>query len=260
MITLPFPDLAGLAKVGAAMLLILIAIGISRWRKVDLEKDLVIATLRSFVQLLAIGYALEFIFGLDNPLWTTALLVFMTVVAGRTAAARGQRVPRANLVALFSISVGAALTLGLLVALNIFTYDPQTIIPIGGMVVGNAMTTAALVMTRLESDFRIQKTSIETVLALGGTSQQASQPQLRNALQSAMIPIVDTTKTVGLIKLPGAMTGMILAGASPLEAVQLQMIVMYMVVGATAFTGLLAAFLTYREFFTPFHQLVVQER
>jgi putative ABC transport system permease protein len=123
------------------------------------------------------------------------------------------------------------------------------------MVIGNAMTVATLVITRFTSDLYDQRNAIESMLALGADSRRASLPQFRRNLQSAMIPIIDTTKTVGLIKLPGAMTGMILAGASPLEAVQLQIIVMYMLVGAAIFTSLSAAYLTYRQFFTPAQQL-----
>lgn len=259
MISLPFFDLQGLARVAAAIVLVIIAMAISRWRQADLEKDMMVAVVRSFVQLIAIGYALEFIFGQDSVWWTLLVLAVMTAVAGRTAGQRGSDIPNATAVALAAITGGSILTLGTLVALRVFAFEPQTIIPIGGMVIGNAMTTAALVMKRLATDYNNQQNQIETALALGATSQQASQPQLRQALQSAMIPIIDTTKTVGLIKLPGAMTGMILAGASPLEAVQLQMIVMYMLVGASAFTGLIAAFLTFRQFFTPTHQLILPE-
>jgi putative ABC transport system permease protein len=110
-------------------------------------------------------------------------------------------------------------------------------------------------MNRMSDDLTDNRDQIESMLALGATSRDASQIQFRRALRNAMIPHIDTTKTVGLIKLPGAMTGMILAGAPPLEAVQLQIIVMYMLVGATTFTGLATAWLTYRAFFTSTHQL-----
>ena len=96
---------------------------------------------------------------------------------------------------------------------------------------------------------------IEVALALGATGRQAAHPYLSTALHNGMTPIVDSAKTVGLIQLPGAMTGMILAGASPLEAVQLQITVMYMLIGAAAFTGLTIVWLTYRQFFTANHQL-----
>jgi len=259
MFTVPSIEPQGLIRVGTSILLVFIAILISRWRKADLERDMIVATVRAFIQLIAIGYALEFIFGQDNPLWTLLVLFVMLLVAGRTAGQRGQQIPKSTWVALAAISIGSLLTLGTLIGLRIFTFDPQTIIPIGGMVIGNSMTTAALVMNRLSDDLQSQRNKIETALALGATSQQASDPQFRTALKSAMIPIVDTTKTVGLIKLPGAMTGMILAGASPIKAVQIQMIVMYMLVGAAAFTGLVAAYLTFQEYFTINHQLMLPE-
>jgi putative ABC transport system permease protein len=257
MIQLPGFDLSGLERIGASVALVILAIAISRWQRADLEADLLIATVRGFVQLIAIGYLLEFIFGLNHPIWTTLLLAVMTLTAGWVAGSRAHAVPHARPLALLAIATGTALTLGTLVALGVFAYDPQTIIPIGGMVVGNAMTTCALTMNRLSDDLRTEQAQVQTALALGASGRQASLGQFRRALKSAMIPMIDTTKTVGLIKLPGAMTGMILAGASPLKAVQIQMIVMYMLVGATAFTGLSAAYLTYRQFFTPAHQLVL---
>ncbi|MCY4145834.1 MAG: iron export ABC transporter permease subunit FetB [Chloroflexi bacterium] len=252
-----FAGVDGIERVLLSVAFILVAAAVSRWQSSDLEKDLLIATVRSFVQLIAIGYVLELVFELDSPLFTVVILLVMTVTAGRTTAQRAQHTPNAQLISLLAIGAGSALTIGLLVALGVFDFVPHDIIPIGGMVIGNSMTTATLVITRLSSDFHEQRDMIEGKLALGATSRQASLTQFQRAIRSALTPIIDTTKTVGLIKLPGAMTGMILAGASPLEAVQLQIIVMYMLVGAATFTGLIAAWLTYRQFFSPAHQLVV---
>jgi putative ABC transport system permease protein len=251
-------DLQGIERVILSIVFILIAAAVSRWQESDLEKDLLIATFRSFVQLIAIGYVLELVFTSNNPIFTLVILLVMTAIAGHTTANRAKKTPNARPIALLSIGVGAGLTLGLLVILGVFPFVPQFIIPIGGMIIGNAMTTATLVITRLTSEFNDQRNMIESKLALGATSRQASLTQFQRTIKSAMTPIIDTTKTVGLIKLPGAMTGMILAGAKPLEAVQLQIIVMYMLVGAATFTGLIAAYLTYRQFFTPMHQLVFE--
>ena len=250
-----FGDLSELARVGLSIFFVLVAGIVSRWQKADLEKDLFWATIRSLIQLIAIGYVLELIFAQDNPLWTLLLLAVMLTIAARTTAQRVKKTPHARLIAFLSIGVGSALTLAVLILLGVFQFVPQDVIPIGGMIIGNAMTTAALVMTRLSGDLVAQRNQVESMLALGATGREASLLQFRGALRSAMIPIVDTTKTVGLIKLPGAMTGMILAGASPIEAVKLQLIVMYMLVGANTFTGLIAAYLTYREFFSAAHQL-----
>lgn len=251
-----FAEMDQLSRVLFSVVFILIAAGVSRWQEADLEKDLIIATVRSFIQLILVGYVLQLIFDLNNPVWTLLILVVMTLIAARTTANRAKKKsPGATQTALLAIGVGSALTIGVLVVLGVFDFVPRDIIPIGGMVIGNSMTTATLVMTRLSDDFIEQRNLIESMLALGANSRQASLDQFRRSIRSAMVPIVDTTKTVGLIKLPGAMTGMILAGASPLEAVQLQIIVMYMLVGAATFTGLIAAYLTYRQFFTPAHQL-----
>jgi putative ABC transport system permease protein len=245
-----------LPRILGALVLVIAAGGISWWQKVDLERDMLVAVLRSFVQLIAIGYALEFIFSQRSPVWIILVIAIMISIAGYTAGQRGRRVPRSKLVATGAITVGASLTMGSLVVLGVFPFEPRFIIPIAGMVVGNSMTVTGLVMARLRDDLRLQRPQIETALALGATARQAACSQLRRALATGMTPIVDNSKTVGLISLPGAMTGMILAGASPLEAVQLQIIVMYMLIGAAAFSGLTAAFLTHPRFFTRSHQLV----
>lgn len=252
-------NLAWLPRIVGALALVILAMGISRWQKVDLEKDMLVAVARAFVQLIAIGYALNFIFQADSVWWIVLVVVIMVTVAGYTAGQRGQHVPRAVVVAAISVAVGTVLTLGLLLLLEVFPFEARFIIPIAGMIVGNSMTVVGLVMARLRDDVKLQRPQIEAALALGATQRQAAGSQLRRALATGMTPIVDNTKTVGLISLPGAMTGMILAGASPLEAVQLQIIVMYMLVGAAAFAGLTGAFLTYRQFFTPAHQLVLLE-
>ena len=246
-----FAGMQGIERVLMSIAFILIAAAVSRWQESDLEKDLFIATFRSFVQLIAIGYVLELVFELHDPIVTVVILLAMTVIAGRTTAKRAKKTPHAQMIPLLSIGFGTAMTLALLVALGVFDFVPKDIIPIGGMVLGTSMTTATLVITRLSSDFHDQRGLIESKLALGATSRQASLT-IPAHHQERVTPIIDD----GLIKLPGAMTGMILAGASPLEAVQLQIIVMYMLVGAATFTGLVAAWLTYQQYFTPAHQLV----
>ncbi len=253
------PVMNELTRVLAALTLVLLAALISRWQSLDLEKQMLVAVVRAFIQLTLIGYALTYIFDVDSPLMILLILSVMTLIAGYTSGNRAAGVPHAQPVALLSISLGAGLTLGLLVALNVFSFTAQQIIPIAGMVIGNSMNVCSLVMRRVNDELTGRRLEIETALALGATQRQAADPYLKTALQSGMMPIVDSTKTVGLIQLPGAMTGMILAGAAPLEAVQLQMIVMYMLIGAAAFTGLGATFFSYRQFFTKSHQLVLPE-
>lgn len=253
------PIMNELTRVLASLALVLLAMLISRWQSLDLEKQMLTAVVRAFIQLTLIGYALTYIFDIDDPLAVLFIIGVMTLIAGYTSGKRAEGMPHARLVALSSISLGAALTLGLLVVLRVFSFSAQQIIPIAGMVIGNSMNVCSLVMRRIGDEVYGRRIEIETALALGATRRQAADPCLKTALQNGMMPIVDSTKTVGLIQLPGAMTGMILAGAPPLEAVQLQMIVMYMLIGAAAFTGLSAAFLSYQQYFSMDHQLILPD-
>lgn len=254
-----FAEFSDFERVIVAIIFVVIAAVVSRWQQTDLEKDLLWATFRSFVQLIAIGYVLEIVFEISNPIITLLPLLVMLSTASWTTAQRAKQTPHALRISFGAITAGSALTISVLLGVGVFTFTAKDMIPIGGMVIGNAMTTCALVMRRLSGDLVEQRDAVEARLALGATARQASLPQFREAMRSGMIPIIDTTKTVGLVKLPGAMTGMILAGASPMEAVQLQIIVMYMLIGANTFTGVIAAYMTYREFFTGAHQLTMTD-
>ena len=143
----------------------------------------------------------------------------------------------------------------LVVALGVFEPEPRFLVPVGGMVVGNAMTAAAVALNRLGDDMRASAPRIEATLALGATAAQAALPVVRSSLRSGMIPLVDSTKTTGLIFFPGTMVGMLLAGADPVEAVRLQLVLLWTLLGSVAIAALIATSLAYRNFFTPAHQL-----
>lgn len=247
--------LAWLPRIAGALVLVAVAIGISRWQSLALERHLGVAVVRAFVQLLLIGYALDLIFAAENPLWMILIISVMVSVAGLTAGGRGKGIPHSKVIATLSVALSVLFTLGSLLLLRVFELEPRFVIPIAGMITGNAMTATGLAMARLRDDLKTNRLEIETSLALGASSAQAVRRFLRAALSTGMTPIIDSTKTVGLIALPGAMTGMILAGASPIEAVQLQIVVMYMLIGAAAFGSLSASFLAYRQMFSKMHQL-----
>jgi putative ABC transport system permease protein len=123
------------------------------------------------------------------------------------------------------------------------------------MVVGNAMTVTGVTMKRLRDDIKIQQNLVEAALALGATPRQATIQQVRRALILALSPVLDNAKTVGLISLPGAMTGLIMGGASPLQAIQLQIVVMNMMIGAATFSSIMSTYLSWPSFFTKAYQL-----
>jgi putative ABC transport system permease protein len=243
------------ADVALALLLVAVSIVVSRVRRTGLEGDIGVATLRSFAQLLAVGFVLDFVFSSHGSLTPVVLLV-MIGTATVTSAGRGKRVPGAYWIAATSVSVAAASTLGVLLLLRIVPAVPRAAIPLGSMIISNAMNTTSLVMSRMRDDLGAHRREVEAHLSLGETATEAAALWHRAALRSGMLPIIDQTKVVGLVALPGAMTGMLLAGASPSSAIRLQMVVMYMLLGGNAFAALVAGRLTIARLFTADHQLI----
>jgi putative ABC transport system permease protein len=242
-------------QVAATLALVALAATISFWRKADLERDIGIATLRSFVQLTAIGYVITLIFEADTLWLVLALLVVMVVFGALTARSRAKKVPGAFWPLLVALATAGATTLGLVVALGVFEATARYLVPVGGMVIGNAMTASAVALDRLGDEMADSRGRIEATLALGATATEAAAPSVRRALRSGMIALVDSTKTTGLIFFPGTMVGMLLAGADPTDAVRLQLILLYALLGSVAIAGLVATTLAYRNFFTPAQQL-----
>jgi len=241
--------------VAAALALVAIAAIASRSWQAGLEEDIGIAVVRSFVQLTAIGFVITVIFDQDSALLVLALITVMVVFGAFTARHRARQVPNSFWPLLVSLAVAAAATLGLVVALGIFPATPRYLVPVGGMVIGNSMTSAAVALNRLGEDVHEQARKIEATLALGATSSQAVTPLVRRSLRSGMITLIDSTKTTGLIFFPGTMVGMLLAGAQPTDAVRLQLILLYVLLGAVSIAALISITLARRNFFTPAHQL-----
>jgi putative ABC transport system permease protein len=242
-------------QVAASLVLVAIAIAISRWRQADLERDIAVATVRSIVQLTLVGYAIKLIFEADTIWLVLALLSVMVLFGALTARSRAKTVPGAFWPLLIALAVAAASTLGLVVALGVFEPTPRYLVPVGGMVIGNAMTASAVALNRLGDEVGDSRARIEATLALGATAREAALPFVRRSLRSGMITLVDSTKTTGLIFFPGTMVGMLLAGAEPTDAVRLQLILLYTLLGSVAIAGVLATTLAYRNFFTPAQQL-----
>ena len=244
-----------LAQVAAALVLVAIAIAVSFWQRAGLEEEIGIAVVLSFIQLTAIGFVIQIIFDEDRLVFVVALIAVMVGFGALTARRRASRVPEAFWPLVVALGAAATGTLGLVVALGVFEPEPRFLVPVGGMVVGNSMTASAVALNRLGDEVHSHAREIEATLALGATSTQAAAPIVRRSLRSGMIALVDSTKTTGLIFFPGTMVGMLLAGADPEDAVRLQLILLYTLLGSVALAGLISITLAYRNFFTPAHQL-----
>jgi putative ABC transport system permease protein len=244
-----------LGEVAATLALVAIAAAVSLWRRADLEQDLGVAVLRSFLQLTAIGYVIKAIFDSDSLWFVALLLAVMVAVGSLTARRRARAVPGSLVPIVVALTTAAATTLLVILALSVFPASPRYLIPVGGMVIGNAMTSAAVALNRLADEVQSQALRIEATLALGATSRQAAAGLVTRSLRSGMIPLIDQTKTTGIVTIPGTMVGMLVAGAAPVDAVRLQLILLWSLLGSVALAALIAVSLGYRGFFTPAHQL-----
>jgi putative ABC transport system permease protein len=248
------PDIS-LLEVAAALGLVAVAVAVSLWQRMRLEGDIGIAVVRSFLQLTAVGFVIQLVFRERNLLLVVALIAVMAVFGAFTARRRAPSVPRAFVPLLIALGLAGTATLALVVALGIFPPAPQYLVPVGGMVVGNSMTAAAVSLNRLGDDVAASARTIEATLALGATATQAVRPMVRRSLRSGVIPLIDSTKTTGVIFFPGTMVGMLVAGAQPFAAVRLQLILLYVLLGSVAIASVTAVVLAQRNFFTPAQQL-----
>lgn len=241
----------------ASLALVGIAIVISLWQRLDLEKSLLWASARAIVQLLAVGAVLAFVLSPSVPLIVSWVWVgFMVVFAGDTVRRRAPEVPGALQLALGSMALACTVSLLVLFGLGIFPLNARTLIPLSGMVVGNSLTGTVVAARRVVGELSDKRSEVEARLALGLSSHEASRPYVREALRTAMISQIESTKAVGLVFLPGAMTGLILAGEKPISAVLVQAAVMFLILGAVATTAAAMSLGLARRLFTPDHRLV----
>ncbi|CAN6162885.1 unnamed protein product [Urochloa humidicola] len=248
--------LVGMLKPAAATVVVVLAVALSFTQRLGIEGEMLYAVARSFLQLSLIGFVLHFIFTQENTTpWILVAYLFMVMVASYTAGQRAKQVPRGKYIAFVSILLGTMITMILLLVLNVFPFTPRYIIPAAGIMVGNAMTITGVTMKKLREDIKMQRNLVETALALGATPRQATLQQTRRSLQIALTPAIDNAKTQGLVSLPGAMTGLIMAGASPLEAIQVQIVVKNMFMAASTVSGIISSYLCWPALFTKAFQL-----
>ena len=248
----------GITEVLISLVLVALAIAICRYWKIPVAKEMAIGSVRSFVQLVAVGYALDIIFGLESAWFIAGALMVMIIVGAYTAIGRVKNLSGVFTISFIAMVVAAAVTIGLMLLLRIISFEARYIIPLGGMIIGNSMNASALAIDRITSDVRDNRLAVESSLALGKSWRVAARKYIRSATTTGMISMLNSMKTVGIVALPGAMTGMILAGIDPLRAVYLQIIVVYMLMSAVTITSVISVEMTVRKFFTRFHQLSQQ--
>jgi putative ABC transport system permease protein len=227
-----------------------------------LEKDLFIGTARTFVQLFIMGYVLRYVFALSNMAVVIAVFSFMILFAAWTIHGRvkDKQIPffiPVFLSMIFSYFLVSFVVTAVVVNVKPW-WEPRYFIPLGGMVIGNSMNAIAISLERLIGELKSRRSEIEMQLCLGATSREASKGILKNAMQAGMIPSINSMMAVGMVFIPGMMTGQILAGSDPLTAIKYQIVVMVMLSGSTALGTLFTVQLVRKRCFNKDEQLVLK--
>jgi putative ABC transport system permease protein len=236
-----------------ATLLILVNLGLSLGFRLGLTRSLLIASLRMVVQLLLIGFVLEWLFRQDQPLLVLLMGLGMTAIAGHAAIERSQRRFSGMWLDSFLAILGAAALVSGLALEGILRvqpwYDPQYVITLLGMVLGNTLNGVSLGLDRFLENLVRRQAEVELLLSFGATRWEAARSCFQDALRTGMLPMLNSMAVTGVVSLPGMMTGQILAGARPSDAVRYQVVILLMIAAATALGTLGILWLSYRHLF-----------
>jgi putative ABC transport system permease protein len=237
-----------------------IAIALSLWQKLGLEKQLAYSSVRSLMQLIAIGYILDLVFAIDNGLVVLGILGIMMAIAAVVTRNRiDQKLQGLLPTVVLSLLASSAFTLGYVILLIVQPeqwYEPQYIIPLAGMLFGNAMNGASLAGDRLVHTINQNRLEIETHLCLGATPKQAITNYQREAIRTGLIPTLNNMVVMGLVSLPGMFTGQVLGGSNPLDAASYQILIIFAIVLTNLISAILITEGIYKHFFNQDEQLI----
>lgn len=249
----------GPADLAMALALYAAVVALSIREGLGVERSLTIATVRMTVQLFFIGYVIELIFGVNLWYVVVVALFLMMTYAARAGLSRMRRpVPGLYIPMWTGVVAGSLFTTAVVTGAVLKAdpwYRPEILLPLGGMILGNAMNGGALAADRLYAEMKARQDEIETLLMLGWSHKRAAAEARRESIRAALIPTINTMMTVGLVHLPGIMVGQMLGGAPPVVAAKYQMIIMLMVASSVTIAAVVFTGMGLGRFFTPRQQL-----
>jgi putative ABC transport system permease protein len=249
----------GCAQAAVAMLLALAVMMLARQRGIHVERDTIVAHLRGIVQITVVGSILVLL--LRGPAWSSIfLLAFMIVAAARISAGRAKGLPKSFPISLYAIGAGAGSVIALMTWAGAIDTQITSLVPIGSMLIANAMNTNSLALNRFRSEVESHAGLIETGLALGADSKQTVAPYVQVSLQASLIPAIDSLRSLGVVWIPGLMAGMLLSGASPIYAAVYQFVAISMIFSSSGLTALIGSLLIRGSAFSPAEQLTLRPR
>ena len=243
-----------------ALIFVLIPILLSKTLNLGLEKDTIVAVIRSTIQLLAVGFVLQFVFDSESMIFIILMIMLMIFAATHNARKKGVTIKGITWKLVSTYVFIEVLTQSILLGFHIIPPTAQYIIPISGMMIGNSMVLSILFLNRFTAEIDTHQDKAEQILSLGGTPKQAIHKQLITSIQASTIPTIESQKTIGLVQLPGMMSGQIIAGADPIQAVQFQLLILFLVLTSAVVTSAMLGFLSYPSLFNNRMQLLKNDK
>ena len=252
-------ELSPIVVLGASLILVGVAVAVSVYLRLGFERSIVWASVRAAVQLTLVGVLLSFVLtsGFDRLLavvWVIAMVAIAAVVVSRRAKSR-RVMPAAGL------AIGGSTLVSLIVVFGfgVLAMEPIQLIVIAGITIGNALPATVVAADQVTKKMTDERTQVEGLLSVGFGARQAARYIVRESTRIALLPQIERTKIVGLVALPGAMTGLLIAGVDPIDAVIIQLVVMYLVLGTVAVSATVVAVVTASQSFTPDQRLKTPE-
>jgi putative ABC transport system permease protein len=249
----------GVAQAAVSSVLVLILVLIARRRDIHIETETLIAMIRGVAQVVAVGSVLLFL--TRQPTWTsTFALLAMLIAATFMGANRVEDIPGTRWVCFLGIGLGAGSVIVTMTLVGVIVWEPETVIPVGSMLIANAMNTVALALDRFRSEILSHVGEIETALALGAEPKTAVKRYVQAAIEASLIPRINSLRSLGIVWIPGAMTGMVLSGSDPVYAALYQFVIIAMIFASAGLTSLFSILLVRTRVFSPAMQLLLQPK
>ena len=247
----------GLAQAAVSALLAIAVVLVARKRQIHLERETAIALVRGLVQIIAVGSILVAL--LHAPRWTSIfLLTAMILAAGATSTRRAKGIPGAFKVSTYPIALGAGLVIAIMTWLGVIDTAITALIPVGSMLIANAMNTHGLALNRFRAEVLAHVGEVETALALGAGPHESVAPYVQASFEASLIPAIDSLRSLGIVWIPGLMAGMLLSGARPIHAAIYQFVVLAMIFAASGLTSLVSTTSIRSHVFSPAEQLILR--
>ncbi|KHE73067.1 ABC transporter permease [Halobacillus sp. BBL2006] len=241
------------------IIFVVVPLALSYIYQLGLNKNILWSTIRGTIQLFAIGYLLTYLFDLPAFIGIPITVGVMIIVAAFHARQKGKELPKVLFVILIGLVVVEASVLTLWLVFDMVQFRPSEVIPMSGMVIGNSMVAMGLALERMKSEFKENNGRILAALSLGAEPKQASHLIVRKTLNAALIPNIDRLKTIGLVQLPGMMTGLILGGVEPVMAIKYQLVISLSIFSSVSLSAMFVTLAMYKHFFNKSKQLLESE-